>query len=526
MLRKVKWSVALLLGLMLLMVVQFQAADIQSLAQALDANGNSYIDDAEILQAVAYWVSGEPVPGTEGHVISDAQILELISMWINHTSITPKPPPAPPRVCRESISGRVLTVPGQYPTIQQAVDNAGEGDTILVKPGSYPGGIAIDKSIVLEGQEGASLTKIQGDANSKGITVLRAEDVVIRGFAITGSRTGIDIENSSDVCLEQNDISNNLGPGIIAATVSQAVAAYPRGIAIVNNRIAGNVGFGISADDILQLDILGNEIVNTAVKPDGTAGQAIALRGGSKFTVQRNKISQSREFGIFASGITELTIVFNEISHVPDTPGTETGADLSGNWIDECDIGVDVEKSTAIDIDGNRISGSKISGVLVADSIQVVVILNEVTNTLPRSLSRSDYAIGIWIRDDTTGKIWENKVNTALGYGVLIESGSDVQLSDTKVSLVQGKPGVPGRGIGVDGASAEIDESFIGDNAGDGIAVLNGGTAEISDNDISDNRGFGILASADGRVICPGPNRFAGNDEDISEGVPLSCLGS
>lgn len=73
--RKVKWSFAMLLGLVLLMAGQFQGADIQSLAQALDANGNGYLDDAEVLQAVQYWVTGEPVPGTGGHVISDAEIL-------------------------------------------------------------------------------------------------------------------------------------------------------------------------------------------------------------------------------------------------------------------------------------------------------------------------------------------------------------------------------------------------------------------------------------------------------------------
>lgn len=296
-----------------------------TIAQALDANENGYLDDPEILQAIQYWVTGEPVPGRGGERISDAIILELIAIWINHTPLgeTPPLPPPPPaaKVCRESISGRVLTVPTQYPTIQEAVDNAREGDTILVKPGSYPGGITIGKSVVLEGEQGASLTKIQGGPSDKGLTILKAKDVVIRGFAITGSQVGVSIENSSSVCLEQNDISNNLGPGISATTVSLAVAAYPRGLIIANNRLVGNVGFG------------------------------------------------------------------------------------------------------------------------------------------------------------------------------------------------------------VDGASAEIEDNFIGENAGDGIAVLNGGSAEISDNDIANNRGFGILAAPDARVVCPSSNNFAGNDADISEGVPLSCLG-
>jgi len=525
----------ILLGLLLVLVTQAQAGDIQSLAQALDANHNGYIDDAEILQAIQYWVTGEPLPGTGGAVISDEEILKLIDIWINHTPIAPAPPPSPSRVCLESFSGRVLTVPGQYSTIQAAVDNAGEGDTILVKPGTYPGGITITKSLVLEGEQGSSLTKIQGGPNSKGITVLRAEDVVIRGFAITGGQAGVDIENSSSVCLEGNDISHNLGPGIIATTVSQAVAAYPRGITIANNRIVGDVGFGISANGILQLKVLGNEISETAVKPDGTAGQAVALQGGSKIKVKGNKIARAQEFGIFASGVTELTVRDNEISEIPDVPGTEIGtaialrsgttaSTISGNKIEECDVGIDVEKGTAITISGNHIQASKVNGMLISNSIQVSLSDNQIVDTLPRSLAQADSAVALQIEDESTVTARGNEIRTAFGYGLLIASGSEVTLKENQVTRVQGKPGTPGRGIGVAGASAEITKNSVADNADDGIAVLDRGSAEISDNWIANNRGFGIFAAPDAQVTCPDGNQFADNGADIADGVPQACL--
>lgn len=537
MLRRIGWSFMVLVGLALLIAVQAQAGDIQALAQALDANHNGYIDDAEILQAIQYWVTGEPVPGTAGQVISDEEILKLIDIWINHTPIAPAPAPSPSRVCPESFSGRVLTVPGQYSTIQAAVDNAREGDTILVKPGSYPGGITITKSLILEGEQGSSLTKIQGGPNSKGITVLRARDVVIRGFAITGGQAGVDIENSSSVCLEGNDISHNLGPGISATTVSQAVAAYPRGITIANNRIVGNVGFGISANGILRLEILGNEISETAVKPDGTAGQAVALQGGSKIKVKGNKIARSREFGIFASGVIELTVQDNEISEVPDVPGSETGvaialwdgttaSTISGNEISESDIGIDVEKGTAITISGNHIQNSKINGMLISSSIQVSLSDNQIVDTLPRSLAQADSAIALQIEDESTVTAKGNEIKTAFGYGLLIASGSEVTLEGNGVSQVQGKPGTPGRGIGVAGASAEITKNNVTDNADDGIAILAGGSAEISDNWIANNGGFGIFAAPDAQVSCPDGNQFADNGADIADGVPQACLGS
>jgi hypothetical protein len=540
MLRRLGQGLIVLLGLGLVLVLvalQVQATEIQSLAQALDANHNGYLDDPEILQAVQYWVTSEPVPGTGGHVISDAEILELIAMWIEHTPIAPPPPPPVARVCRESLSGRVLTVPSQYSTIQQAVNNAKEGDTILVKPGTYEGGITISKSLVLEGQEGSTLTKIQGGPNTIGISILNAKDVVIRGFTITGSQIGVSIGNSSSVCLEQNDISNNLGPGISATTVSQAVAAYPRGLIIANNRITGNVGFGISANDILQLDIIGNEILNTATKPDGTAGQGIALLGGSKVQIKRNRIARAREFGLFAKGVTELVIEGNEISEIPDVPGTKLGtaialqegttaSEVRANTITESDIAISVEKGTAIRLVENRISGSKVNGLLISKSIQVELALNEIRETLPRSLEREDYAIPLQIREGSTVTARGNEIVAALGYAVLIESGSDMILKENRISRVQGKPGIPGRGIGVDGARAEIERNNITNNAGDGIAVLDRGSAEISTNWIANNQGFGIFATPDAHIICPEGNQLVENKEDLSEGVPQECLGS
>src|SRR5262245_7817635 len=48
--------------------------------------------------------------------------------------------------------------PGCYATIQAAVDAAHDGDTITVAPGTYAGGISIDKSIRLTGAAAAATT--------------------------------------------------------------------------------------------------------------------------------------------------------------------------------------------------------------------------------------------------------------------------------------------------------------------------------------------------------------------------------
>jgi len=52
-----------------------------SITEAIDANGNDEIGDAEILTAIDYWQAGEAVPGTDGKTIGDFDVLELIEIW-------------------------------------------------------------------------------------------------------------------------------------------------------------------------------------------------------------------------------------------------------------------------------------------------------------------------------------------------------------------------------------------------------------------------------------------------------------
>lgn len=79
---------------------------------------------------------------------------------------------------------RKIVVPNDYSTIQAAIDNASDGDEILVKNGTYHENLIIDKAISLTGEDNNS-TVIQGNGNAT--ILVRHDSVDIKGFNIQGS---------------------------------------------------------------------------------------------------------------------------------------------------------------------------------------------------------------------------------------------------------------------------------------------------------------------------------------------------
>jgi nitrous oxidase accessory protein NosD len=507
--------------------------------QALDTNGNRLIDDLEMLQALNLWTRQAPVPGTDGSLIDDLKIVQLLQLWIKQTPLgEPPPPPPAAKACPEAApTARVLTVPAQFPTIQQAIQNARDGDTILVLPGSYPGGILVDKGVIIESQGGPAVTTIRGTPEQSTLRVLKAVGAVVRGFTISNGRAGVSLGDVTRFCMEQNEIVRNFGPGIEIAGKTVEQGREAQDVTIINNLIRGNVGFGIVGSELLRAKILSNEIIDTASKPDGTAGRGISLTGVSRVEVRQNTIFDSHGHGIFASGVTDLEITENEIRNAPLASegaipaagiaiGSGTiGALVVGNAINENDIGILIDRARGITVRSNTITGSKVAGVSIANSLLVRVEGDTITDTQPREPVGERLAIGIEVRGTSTVTMVGVTIRRSFGYGLFVVDKAEVEVSGSTIEETTGNPGVAGHGVGVEGASLFLTESLIARNRDSGIAVLRDGRAELSDNTIRENGDFGIFADPQGAVSCPATNIVLGNGRARSENVPAACGG-
>jgi parallel beta-helix repeat protein len=98
-----------------------------------------------------------------------------------------------------------IIVPDNYPTIQEAINNANDGDTIYVKAGTYYEHVVVNKTVSLVG-ENESTTIIDGGGT--GVVVeLQSVHINLSRFTIRSGEKGILLPSGSETGF--NTISNN-----------------------------------------------------------------------------------------------------------------------------------------------------------------------------------------------------------------------------------------------------------------------------------------------------------------------------
>ncbi len=257
-----------------------------------------------------------------------------------------------------------LVVPDDYPTIQEAINHAAEGATIIVKAGTYYENVVVTKSISLRGESSGNTIIDGGGGTSLVVYVDNVDNVEISGFKIQNGYDGIYLYNSSDVTVSGNTITNCSFRGIILSVSS-------------SNTISGNT---------------------LTSNYDG-----IELYKSSHVTVSENTIKNSR-FGIAMSRSPSNT--FSENTLTNNTDGiyiwNSTYATISGNTIaNSANNGISFIISSNSTFSGNTITSSAVSGISLSNSSNCYVSENNL---------RENIQIGLRITYSTSATIVKNEI--------------------------------------------------------------------------------------------------------------------
>jgi len=213
-----------------------------------------------------------------------------------------------PLVPAHAQAGKTVYVPDNFPTIQDAVNNAVPGTTIVVRDGVYRENIIVDekRDLVIMSEHGPKNTIIYNSREEIEVNIIELKactNIALQGFTIANDKYSVahGIKSTSDnVIIKSNVIS---GPGINTAIILESC----RGVTIENNTLKFVV-HGIRMDRTSGVLVKDNLIL-------GMDFYGIRLRHNNfRVTICGNIISSCLKDGIFIEDSYYVTIYLNSIT--------------------------------------------------------------------------------------------------------------------------------------------------------------------------------------------------------------------
>ena len=237
---------------------------------------------------------------------------------------------------------RIIEVPTDYPTIQEAINNANDGDTVFVRNGTYIENVFANKTLHLIGEDPVSTAingtfKILADNVQverlcvQGDQGIELEDVKGCKISETVSRDsksfGILLLNTSDSFILFNEIDNNYYDGVCLDHSSN------------NNTISFNDIRGFNRDGIGIHQSTFNEVEANTIQSTGRTTTGLHVRYALNNTFNENKIA-SCTTGVWMEISHNNTMYHNSFANnsieacVPDSAGNvwDDGYPSGGNY--------------------------------------------------------------------------------------------------------------------------------------------------------------------------------------------------
>jgi nitrous oxidase accessory protein len=237
--------------------------------------------------------------------------------------------------------------PGNYTTIQEAINNATNGDTVFVYNGTYNENVDTKlKKIMLLGED-RNTTIIVGQTTDPVVRIGNS-DTTIEGFTMMGSSDEVILLVATLV--EDVFITNNI---IKEGTQGISLQITTSKITITGNVVMDNVYVGIQVQTSTY-----NLIQENIVKDNGAQGIELSLSSNHN-SILNNTITNNGEEGIAISGL------------------SSTDNTIKGNVVDDNKLGIRFTAGAGSnEITSNSIENSAMEGLLLSSSSENTIEMN------------------------------------------------------------------------------------------------------------------------------------------------------
>jgi len=384
-----------------------------------------------------------------------------------------------------AVYGNTLSVPGQYGSIQAAINASHNGDTVLVANGTYSENINFTgKNITVKSVNGASVTKIQGTgANNPVVTIATGEtsSAVLQGFTIdnqSGTNTqsrGISISGSAAPTIRNCVVEGN---SVTSSYVDGAGIYINGGTASIEGTTVGNSGKGNTSRS--GAGIYGTSLSAPLALSGSTVGYNSATSGAGIYMSNAGQLTT----------INDTTFSHNSSSqnggaiYGNGSPITLNGTTLSNNSSNQDGAGICMYGGNAtLSVYGSHINGNagRNGGGIYGWSSPTMTVNDSTVDSNTASLSGG----GLYLNATTGTAVFNhtslsgNSVSSNHGGGVYSNSA----LSLVDCTLNGNSSTLDGGGVYLMGAAAatSISGGTVDNNHGRyGVGIYQGASASLT----------------------------------------------
>jgi len=246
---------------------------------------------------------------------------------------------------------RIIRVPEDYSTIEEAIEAAAPGDTITIAPGIYNESLVINKTLRILGIKGSD-PEFAGGGSGIAVTLLPgASGSTVAGIVITDWDQGVFIKNCSDCKIYDNIISLMDYSGM-ALEGNNAANNFIYSNTFQDNSIAINLTESSTGNTIHSNAISLNDIGLDLVESSGNTIYANTISENAVGINMSNSNDNTIYWNNFESN-TQQVILTNSLGNVWDN-GYPSGGNYWSNYTGE-DANGDGIGDTPHEIDANNI---------------------------------------------------------------------------------------------------------------------------------------------------------------------------